>query len=287
MKNLKNKLAATIVVLSVGFLALIGISIQRGNGSFVENGVGVAFNSVQTVIYRTISNTKDWFGFITHFSQIKAENDSLKEQNTKMESEISKYNQLQAENTNLKNMLNFKSQRSEYNYIGADISGISGEDYLNGFDINQGSSNGIKVGMVVISVSSDGSAGYMIGEITSVDSNYSKVMTISNPNLKISAVNQNSGKIEGIVHGSTDYGSNGQVILDYLPENSTIKVGDSIATSGVGNMFPSNISIGKVTSIKDDKAKASMQAVLSPYVDFTTLREVMVVVPKDSSTIKY
>ena len=39
MKFFKNKLAVTVVVLSVAFLGLIVFSIKRDNRSFVEDGV--------------------------------------------------------------------------------------------------------------------------------------------------------------------------------------------------------------------------------------------------------
>ena len=73
MKFVKNRLAVTIIVLSVSFLVLIGYSVKRQNPSLMENGVGVTFNSVQGIIYRGISGVKNWTGFITHFSEVKQE----------------------------------------------------------------------------------------------------------------------------------------------------------------------------------------------------------------------
>lgn len=282
MKILKYRLAATILVLSVGFLVLIAISVKRGNASFVENGVGVTFNSVQGIIYKATNNTKEWFGFVTHFTEIKSENGSLKKQNAEMKGKIAAYNQLEADNNNLRSMLNFKSQNSQYNFMGADIVGSSGGDYLQGFTINQGSSNGIKKGMVVTSAD-----GYLIGQIKAVSYNYSEVWTIRNQNVSISSQNMSTGKIEGVVQGYSDSSNSDEVILANLPSDSNTKVGDEVVTSGVGNFYPSKLIIGTVSSVTEDKVKISKQAVIKPNVDFTTLKEVVIIIPKDSSQIKY
>lgn len=76
-------------------------------------------------------------------------------------------------------------------------------------------------------------------------------------------------------------------MLDNLPQDSAIKVGESIVTSGVGNYYPSNIRIGTVLNISVDNSTISKQAILKPYTDFTTLKEVIVIVPKDNSEVKY
>jgi rod shape-determining protein MreC len=282
MKILKYRLAATILVLSVGFLVLIAISVKRGNASFVENGVGVTFNSVQGIIYKATNNTKEWFGFVTHFTEIKSENESLKKQNAEMKGKISAYNQLEVDNKTLRSMLNFKDQNSQYNFMGADIVGSSGGDYLQGFTINQGSSNGVKKGMVVTSAD-----GYLIGQIKAVSNNYSEVWTIRNQNVSISSQNMRTGKIEGVVQGYSDSSNSDEVILTNLPPDSDTKVGDEVVTSGIGSFYPSNLIIGTVSSVTEDKVKISKQAVIKPNVDFTTLKEVVIIIPKDSSQIKY
>ena len=43
MKLLKNKLAVTIIVLSVGFLGLIVYTAKRENRSIIESGAGSTF----------------------------------------------------------------------------------------------------------------------------------------------------------------------------------------------------------------------------------------------------
>ncbi|SQC02645.1 rod shape-determining protein MreC [Clostridium tetanomorphum] len=71
MNFFKNKLAVTIVVLSVAFLTLIGYSIKRDKVSFVENGIGVTINSAGGVFYNINSKVKGFIEFFSSFSEVK------------------------------------------------------------------------------------------------------------------------------------------------------------------------------------------------------------------------
>ena len=84
MTFIKNRLAVAIIVLSVSFLFLIGFSVKKQNAFFLESGVGGVFSSMQVVIYKSSNGVKDWFSFVTHFSKIKQQNESLKSQNLNM-----------------------------------------------------------------------------------------------------------------------------------------------------------------------------------------------------------
>ena len=144
MKFLKNKLAVIIIILSVTFLFIIGYSVNREKMSFVENGVGVTINSVQGLFYNGFNKIRDSFKFITNISKVKTENEELLKTNSQFQSKALEYGSLKKENDRLRSMLKFKQDRDEYNYIGSDIIGISGNNFSDGFIINKGENNGIK-----------------------------------------------------------------------------------------------------------------------------------------------
>ena len=50
MKPFKNKLAVTIVVLSVAFLGIIVLSI-KGNSNIISSGVGGVISPLQKIVY--------------------------------------------------------------------------------------------------------------------------------------------------------------------------------------------------------------------------------------------
>lgn len=281
MKFFKNKLAVTIIVLSVSFLILISYSVKREKVSVVENGVGSILNAMQYGVNKTGGTIKDSLSFIYNFTKVKSENDALKQENDKLQNELVEYNSALSENQTLRDDLNFKNQRSEYNYVGCNVIGKSGGNYLDGFIIDKGQNDKLTKGMVVIT-----SKG-LVGQVTSTASNWSIIQSISNENIAVSGMVESANDINGIIKGYKDENNNLLAKLYYLPLDSNIKQGDSIVTSGFGNLYPKGIRIGEVTAIEEDQGKIMENAIIKPYVDFNTLQQVLVVIPKDIRDIKY
>lgn len=281
MNFFKNKLTVTIIVLSVVFLLLIAKSIKRDNLSYVENGVGVTLNSIQGLINKVNYRIKDVGTAFFTFSDVKKENEELKKKVNDLENKALQYDDLKNENDRLRDMLNFKNQTNEFNYIGSDIIGKSGGSFIDGFIINKGSSNGVKTRMVVIT------ANGLVGQVTSVASNFCVVQSLANENIAVSAIVQTTRENNGIVKGFKDSENKQLAKIYYLPMDSKIEKGDVIMTSGLGGLYPKGIKIGSVLSIEEDKGKVMKTAIINPYVDFNKLEEVFVVVPKNNTDINY
>lgn len=283
MTFLKNKLAVTIIVLSVSFLVLIGYSVKREKISFVENGAGVTLNSVQKYVYAAGAKIKEFGSFIVNFSEIKKENDKLKARNDELESKALGYDSLKSENERLSENLKFTSQRSEYDYLGCRIIGNAGGSYLDGFTIDRGTKDGVKKGMVA--VTSKG----LVGQVTAVASNFAIVQSLSNENIAVSGMvntQEATGNDSGMVRGYKDAENRLLAKLYYLPLDSKVKKGDEIITSGLGGLYPKEIRIGKVLDVEEDKGKIMKTAVIQPYVEFNKLQEVLLVVPKNIRNMK-
>lgn len=280
MGFLKNKLAVTIIVLSVTFLSLINYSAKRDKVSFVENGVGVALNPVQGFIYNVNTKVKGFTEFITSFSEVRKENEELKNRNLALESKEKDYDVLKAENERLREMLNFKNQNSQYDYIGCDIIGKSGGTFLEELTINKGRKDGIEKQMVVMT--KDG----LVGQIASVGDNWAIVQTLSNENIAVTGIVQSTRESVGVIKGYKDSRNKKIAKLYYLPLDSDIKIGDSILTSG-GKLYPKGIRIGYVIDVEEDKGKVMKNALIQPFVDFSKLEEVFIVIPKNKLDIKY
>ena len=281
MRFAKNKLAVVVIILSVTFLSLIGYSANREKMSFVENGVGVTINSVQGLFYNGFYKIRDSFKFITNFSEVKKENEALKKSNSEYQSKALEYDVLKKESERLRSMLNFSTQRDEYNYVGANINGLSGNSFSDGFIINKGENKGIKKGMVAIT--GEG----LVGQITSVGNNWSIVQSLSNENIAVAALVQRTRDNNGIVKGHKDKNNKFLAEIDRLSLDSGIKKGDVIVTSGLGGIYPPGIRIGNVMSVHEDKGEVMKSAIIKPYVDLEKIEEVFIVVPKETSEVKY
>lgn len=278
MRLFKNKLAATIIVLSVTFLGLIIYSVKRENISFVENGIGVALNPVQKVAYTVTGNIHDFWDFATSFSKVKAENENLKRRNNDLEKMEKEYKDLKSENERLQDMLNFKTERNE-EYIGAHI--VDKANGLEIYAIDKGKKDGIKPGMVVVTSSG------LFGKVAEVGSNWSKVYSLLNENISVAAMIDRTKETTGIVRGARD-GNNVLAKVYNLPIDSEVKEGDDVMiTSGEGQIYPKGLKIGKVLSVEEDRGKVMKIATIEPSVNFSKLEEIFIIVPKDPLNIKY
>ena len=280
MKLLKNKLTVTIIVLSVAFLGLITLTVSREDKGF-ESGAGSTLNPVQKVAYGFNRGVKDFVDFFLNFSDVRDENKELKKENDKLKAEIDEYSKLKEENERLQKVLNFKDEKNNYDYIGTNIIGISGDSILNGYIVDRGKDDGIEKGMVVISA--DG----LVGQVSSVGKNWAIVQCIVNENVKVAVMVDSTRENTGILQGYKDYFNNNLAKVLNLPIDSEVKEGDVIVTSGLGGYYPKEIKIGEVVSVEEDRVRVMKSAIVKPYVDFNKLEELFIVAPKDKREIKY
>lgn len=281
MRFFRNKLAVTVIVLSVTFLGIIFYSVKRDNKSIIESGAGIALNPVQKVLYSVNNSVKNFLDFAFNFREVKEENKKLTERNNDLETKAVEYDNLKKENDRLREMLDFKDQRSDYQYIPCNIIGKSGGSFLEGYTIDIGKKDGLEVGMVVVSAKG------LVGQVTSVSSNYAIVQTLLNENIAVSVLIESTRETTGIVKGYKDSNNKFLAKIYYLPIDSQIKEGDVILTSNQGGIYPKDIKIGQVISVEEDKGKIMKNAIIEPYVDFNKLEELLVVIPKDKKNIKY
>ncbi|MFX0549264.1 rod shape-determining protein MreC [Hathewaya histolytica] len=275
----KNRLIIIILILCVGFLVLIAYTGKRDNINMVGNGVGVILNPIQRGLYKINSKIKGTVNFVFNFGNVKRENKMLLEENNKLKAKLIEYDNLKSQNERLRKMLNYK-EKNDYDYIGCDITGVVGNSYLEGYIINKGSDSGIKKRMVAITPEG------LVGQVTSVGTNWAIVQTIGNENVSIAAFNQRSKDNNGIVKGWKDQGNNPMAKIEMSNLEADIKEGDNIITSGLGGIYPKGISIGKVTKVEEDKGQFVKYGIVNPSVKLNKLEELFIVVPREQREVE-
>ncbi len=281
MKIFKNKLAVTIIVLSVAFLGLIGFSVKQDSSSVLVGGVGAIFNPIQKMIYGVNDKVQDFLYFAFNFNDVRAENIDLRKENEELKSQLINLKDTKEENERFRELYNFTEDRGEYSYIGANIINIPSGSYLNSYTIDKGENVNLAKGMVVISNSG------LVGQVSRVENNWAIVDTIINENIAVSVTVQSTRESVGILKGYRDGNNNLLAKIYNLPLDSEVKKGDIILTSGLGNIYPKGIKIGEVISVEEDKGQLMKIATVKPYVDFNRLEELFVVIPEDIRNIKY
>ena len=275
MKPFKNKLAVTIVLLSVAFCGMIIYSLQSdANG--ISSSVSTVVSPLQKIVYNINSRVKETVDFFLNFSEVKLENEQLKQKNAELANELIEYESLKDEVERLREALNFTESRSNYNYVGVNIIGYSGSSLSDGYIIDKGSNDGIAKNMVV--VSSKG----LVGKVTKVSSNFAVVQSILNENIAVAVMDQQTREATGMLQGLSDKKDTNMTVVYNLPIDSDVKEGDIIITSGLGKIYPKEIPVGTVVSVQEDNVKVMKSAVVEPFVNFNKLEELFVVIPNSN-----
>ncbi|MGC4022859.1 MAG: rod shape-determining protein MreC [Cyclobacteriaceae bacterium] len=125
----------------------------------------------------------------------------------------------------------------KFSYVNAKVVNNTTRFYKNFITIDQGYNSGIKPEMAVIN-----SLG-VVGKVKSVSENYSVVISLLNIDDQVSSLNKRTGHFGTVQWSGTDPSV---VDLKYIPRHVSLKVGDSIVTSGYNAIFPQGIFIGTI-----------------------------------------
>ena len=110
----------------------------------------------------------------------------------------------------------------------------------------------------------------LVGKIKYVGFNYSIVETIENKGFTVSAVDVNTG-IHGIVKNK------GNLIFDFIKINDAINIGDAVYTSGMSEIFPEGIFIGRVKKIERGDDLFFKPVYITPGVQVNRLTHVYII----------
>ena len=202
--------------------------------------------------------------------EARAENQQLREQLTKLQEEVSNYQQGQQELEELRELLELSGQYSDYETTGARVIQKDAGNWYHSFVIDKGSDDGIEVDMNVIA------DGGLVGIVTSVGSNYARVQSIIDDDSNVSAMSLSSGDT-CIVSGDLTLYSEGKLRLSYIDKDDNIWDDDKIVTSNISDKYLPNILIGYAQDIQTDSNNVTKSGYLVPVVDFEHLQTVLVI----------
>ena len=244
---------------------------DKGNLSCFEtvaNNLVMPIQNGMTYIKNKISGNSTFFQDI---SNLKAENEQLKEENSSLEKQLRELENIKSENETLKEYLDLTEKYGEYKTIPAYIINKDISNYAKTIVINIGSNDGVEENMTVI-----GDEG-LVGHVISVTESTAKVQTIIDTSSAVSA--SMSTTTEAIVCKGTLEEKSALKAM-YIPTESNIIQGDSIETSGLGGIYPKGIHVGTVKKVVTSQNIIDRYAIIETAVDFDKLDSVLVITNK-------
>lgn len=266
-KNKKGGLLGIVITIVVLILIVI-FSNREANTSFFENVANKLVMPIQNGLTYLKNRVSGNSTFFTDISNLKSENQDLKEKNSQLEQSLRELENIKTENETLKEYLGLTEKYGEYKTVPGYVIDKEISNYSKTIIINIGKNDGIEVNMTVIA--DEG----LVGHVVSVTNNTAKVQTIVDTSSSISCL-MSTNKDSIICKGTLS--SNSELKAMYIPTDANLVQGDSVDTSGLGGIYPKGIHVGSIKKIVSTKNITDRYALVETAVDFDKLNTVLVV----------
>jgi rod shape-determining protein MreC len=275
VKYIEQERSRLKLVINILFLMLALVSFSRTSKSIKEAS---AFESLlieflaplQSGVTSVQHNFKSFFEHYLINLNASKHNDTLVKKVSLLESKIFQFRELESENNRLKNLLQFGKEVSHKTVLAQIVARDSNSDFKV-LRINRGSTDGIRLQSTV--VTSKGLVGYVFR----LTDHFADVLTVQDLNNRV------DGMIRRIrAHGILEGNGKGRVIMKYVTKTEPVILNDLVITSGLGNIYPKGIKVGRVTKIEREDYGLTQNIEISPTVNFNQLEEVLVLVAENN-----
>lgn len=270
MRIFQNKFFIICLCIALVLTIVPSVFAIMGYRSLAKNIVGTVTMPVRWVA-TTIGNAFEGFG--KYFGSIKAlneENKALIDENAALKEQLAQAELLERENERLRDYLDMKNKYPSFAMEEGMVISHSSGNYITNFTLNRGTLHGIKTNMPVIT--KDGIVGYVV----EVGLNWCMVSTLIETATSVGAYIPRS-EVVGIVSGDYSMRHEGTCKISYIDAEADVQVGDAVYSSGTGSVYPADLKIGTVTAIEVDEYNRTLVATVTPAVDFSSLKWVMVI----------
>jgi rod shape-determining protein MreC len=258
---------ALLVVVSLLLLALRNTDVVRGSTTFVTQ----LLVPVQRVLADVGAAGDRFASAIAQIDQLRDDNARLQTDNDRLTLENVRLREQAIVGQQAERLLALQ-RNVPFESVPAPVIARDPTGILHSIVLGIGSDDGVKVGHVVLSVQG------LVGRVSEVGTNYSKVLLVTDSSSVVSALVQGS-RATGIVRGQ--FGDS--LIMDWLLQTEPVKEGDVVITAGLGigdelrSLYPKGLVIGTIAQVKTAEAAAYNRAIITPAVDLRRLEHVLVV----------
>ena len=265
-----RKKAAAAAAAVVGAAALLAVITHFTGENPVSNAVRTVFSPFGTGLSVVSDAIEGRVNFIREAAAYKSINEQLVAENTELKKQNREISVYREENERLNELLSLKNSMGSYSTVAAKVTGYSSEHWYDKIQINKGTLDGIAEGNTVIAAEG------IVGIITSAGPNWAEVETIIAPESAAGVSIARTGDI-GVTEGDAELCRSSLCKLTFADKGANTIVGAILVTSGTGGIYPPDINVGTIREISADNMGTLNYATVEPMVDFSSLREVLVV----------
>jgi rod shape-determining protein MreC len=166
-------------------------------------------------------------------------------------------------------------QRQPFATIVAELVASEGAPWANMVTVNKGRTDGVALNMPVISASG------VVGRVVALGPHAAKVQLIIGRDSGVGVLVERTRTL-GVLQGLSDDSDAGDLPMRFVPALADVKVGDTVVTSGLDQIYPKGLTVGVVARVLP-AAGLVKDVFVAPSAHFNELETVLLVlVPAES-----
>lgn len=260
-----------LVLLVLTSITVITLDFRDGGDGAVESlrsGGREAFAPIQAAVKGVLSPVGDFFGGVTRYRAVRAENARLRAEVEQARMENVRAADAERERELLTRLANLDFAEDLYD-IPARVVDNAPSNFQRTITLDRGSGAGVAVGMPVVT-----NAG-LVGRVVEVTAERSTVLLVTDRSSRIGvrlATSRDIGSLAGA-------GPRDPMPLDLINIDTAVSEGEAVITSGLDQgIFPASIPVGKVRSARVPDGALTQEVLVEPFVDFGRLELVRILV---------
>ncbi|HWC11446.1 MAG TPA: rod shape-determining protein MreC [Acidimicrobiales bacterium] len=241
-------------------VTVITLDFRGGDGGFLDDargGIRDLFAPVQSAADRVFAPVGDFFGGLTRYGDVKAENERLRR-----ELEEARSRNLRQAGSEREREKLLALQQLEFGSnvpaVAARVVSTSPSNFQLTLTIDRGSEHRVAEGMPVVT-----GAG-LVGRVVDVSRSRATVLLITDRSSNVGVRLQSSGDV-GVAKGS---GARDPLTVDLVDVETNVAEGEAVVTSGLQqSVFPPAIPVGRVRSARVPPGALQKEITVDPVVD--------------------
>ncbi|ABY45456.1 rod shape-determining protein MreC [Bacillus mycoides] len=266
-----NKRLIVLLVSIILLVALIGISLKERNSlswpeQFIKDTVGV----VERVFQKPANYVAGFFENVEDVKRTYEENKKLKAKLDSTADLSAVVKNLDDENKKLRELTGKEKSRGDYTEVQASVVSRNPDKWYDLVGIDKGAQQGIKKDMAVVTPKG------LVGRVKSVSQFTSSVELLSSMSRtnRVSAIVQGQENIFGLIEG---YDKEKQLLLfTKISSDAEVQKDQLVVTSGLGDIFPKGLAIGKIVDVQPDPYGLTKTAYVKPSADLNDVEHIIV-----------
>jgi len=258
-------------VLLIVAIALITLDFRDGGASPVRSVGADIFGPVERVTHDVTDPVASLFDSVTAGPSAQGTIATLQRQNAELRAELSAAQLSKTANKQLVQLLQMDA--GGYRIVAANVIAAGG-DFSDTVTLDAGSNDGIKPDETVLNGSG------FVGTVTQVSADTSTVLLANDASSVVGVQMAGTGEIGAVTGTGKSMSSSELLRLSLFDANAVLRPGQEVDTYASVNDQPEvpGVPIGTIVSVSSSAGSLTQNAMVRPYVNFTALGVVGVVV---------